>query len=50
MDEADLLPAEQFRLYAVAARFPRNLQEEGVPLHSVQEGSTRSRPWRGTSA
>jgi hypothetical protein len=38
MDEADLLPREEFRLYAVAARFPRTLEADGVPLRPVGAG------------
>jgi hypothetical protein len=33
----ELLPDEQFGLYAVAARFPHNLAQQ-VPWHRVQEG------------
>src|SRR5262249_51538026 len=38
MDEASLLPHEDFRLYAVCARFPRTLAQDGVPLRPVQPG------------
>lgn len=37
-DEADLLQAADFRLFAVCARFPRNLADDGVTLRGVQEG------------
>jgi hypothetical protein len=37
MDEDELLPADQFRLYAVCARFPQHLATE-VTLVSVAEG------------
>jgi hypothetical protein len=38
MDEADLLPEEQFRLFAVSVRFPQQLAGSGVALELVQEG------------
>ena len=38
MDEPDLLPADDFRLFAVAARFPRNLAEAGIELRKVKAG------------
>jgi hypothetical protein len=38
MDEKDLLPLEQFRLYAVTARYPQQLVSEGVPLEKFAEG------------
>jgi hypothetical protein len=34
---SDLLPDDQFGLYAVAARFPHNLSQQ-VPWHGVQDG------------
>lgn len=38
MDEADLLAAEEFRLFAVCTRFPRNLAADHVPLRTLQQG------------
>jgi hypothetical protein len=38
MDEDDLLPEEDFRLYAVCARFPQQLASRKVSLHLVTEG------------
>jgi hypothetical protein len=38
MHEADLLPPEEFRLFAVCARFPRTLAEENVPMRSLRPG------------
>ena len=38
MDEDDLLPEEDFRLYAVSARYPQQLVSSGVPLHALTEG------------
>ncbi len=34
---SELLPDDQFRLYAVAARFPRDLSGQ-VPWQQVQQG------------
>jgi hypothetical protein len=51
MDEADLLPESDFRLYAVTARYPQQLATTaGVALRSVKEGSTKWKLWRGASA
>ncbi len=38
MDEADLLPSDQFRLFAVAARFPKNLVEDKIELRPLKPG------------
>lgn len=38
MNEAELLPPEDFRLFAVCARFPRNLADNNVPLRQLQQG------------
>jgi hypothetical protein len=38
MNEDDLLPEEDFRLYAVSARYPQQLVSSGVPLRSLAEG------------
>jgi hypothetical protein len=38
MDEDDLLPEEDFRLYAVCARYPQQLLSLNIPLRSVGEG------------
>lgn len=38
MDEDDLLSPEEFRLFAVSARFPRNLAEDNILLTPVQQG------------
>jgi hypothetical protein len=47
MDEDDLLPEEEFRLYAVSSRFPqllrRQLDELGVPLLTLGEGVYEAR-------
>jgi hypothetical protein len=36
-EPSELLPADQFALYAVAARFPHNLSQQ-VPWQKVQDG------------
>jgi hypothetical protein len=41
MDERDLLPPDDFRLFAVSARFPSNLADDGVELEAVQPGVFR---------
>src|SRR5580698_1877779 len=38
MDEADLLPPEDFRLFAVSVRFPQQLAGNNVPLEPVKQG------------
>jgi hypothetical protein len=38
MDEADLLSAQDFRLFAVCSRFPRNLSEDQVTMQPIQPG------------
>jgi hypothetical protein len=38
MDEASLLPREEFRLFVVCARFPRGLADDNVPLRQLQPG------------
>lgn len=38
MDEADLLSREDFRLFAVCARFPRNLADDNVLMRPIQQG------------
>jgi hypothetical protein len=38
MDRRELLPENQFRLYAVGMRYPQGLSREGVVLEEVQEG------------
>jgi hypothetical protein len=38
VDEDKLLPEEEFRLYAVSARYPRQLAGRGVRLQPVAEG------------
>ncbi len=38
MDEADLLPREDFRLFAVSARYPRNLAADNVPMRPIKPG------------
>lgn len=38
MDEADLFPREEFRLFAVCARFPRNLADDSIALRPIQPG------------
>jgi hypothetical protein len=38
MDEADLLSRDDFRLYAVSARFPRNLVDDDVPMRPIKAG------------
>ena len=38
MKEDDLLPWENFRLFAVAAPFPRNLLDDHIPLEQIQSG------------
>jgi hypothetical protein len=38
MDEADLLAREDFRLYAVTARFPPTLAADNVAMRALQEG------------
>jgi hypothetical protein len=47
MDEDDLLPEEQFRLFAVSARFPQNLVAGNVPLQRLQEGVYEVRHFTG---
>jgi hypothetical protein len=38
MDEPDLLPAEDFRLFAVTARFPQNLIDDKIELRELKPG------------
>ena len=38
MDEADLLPPDEFKLFAVAVRFPQNLVDESVVLEPIKQG------------
>jgi hypothetical protein len=38
MDEAELLSRDDFRLFAVTARFPRNLADDNIALQQVQQG------------
>ncbi len=38
MEEDELLPAEQFRLYAVCARYPQQLVSSGIVLQPISEG------------
>jgi hypothetical protein len=38
IDEADLLSRDDFRLFAVSARFPRNLVDDGVPMRPIKAG------------
>jgi len=38
MDEPDLLPPDDFRLFAVCARFPRNLADDTVSLRPIKPG------------
>ncbi len=38
MDEADLMPENQFRLFAVSVRFPQQLAASGITLEEVQSG------------
>lgn len=38
MDEADLLPTEEFRLFAVSVRFPQQLANNNVLLEQVKAG------------
>jgi hypothetical protein len=38
MDEDSLLPREEFRLFAVTARFPRNLAGDNIPVRLIQPG------------
>lgn len=39
MDEDELLDEDQFRLFAVTARYPQQLVSKGVPLQPVSEGA-----------
>jgi hypothetical protein len=38
MDEDELLPEEEFRLYAVSARYPQQLASQGIPLRTLTAG------------
>jgi hypothetical protein len=38
MDEAELLPRDDFRLFAVCARYPRNLENDNVSLRPIKAG------------
>jgi hypothetical protein len=38
MDEDELLPEEEFRLYAVCVRYPQQLASQNVSLQAVSEG------------
>jgi hypothetical protein len=46
MDEEDLLPAEQFRLYAVSARYPQQLAGQlGTGLRPIMTGVYEATVW-----
>ncbi len=48
MDEADLLPEEEFRLIAVSIRYPQQLASSHVPLVRVKEGVYEVRHFTGS--
>jgi hypothetical protein len=48
MDEGDLLPEGEFRLFAVSVRFPQKLVDSRVPMDRIQEGVYEVRHFTGT--
>jgi hypothetical protein len=48
MDEGDLLPEGEFRLFAVSARFPQNLVDGKVVMERIQEGVYEVRHFTGS--